>query len=309
MKQSTVLKVLCTALFVVTMVWAPQSVLAHSGGGGHGGGGGGFHGGGGGGGFHGGGGGGSFHGGGAAMYHGGSGGGYHGGGYYGGGHYHGGGYYGGGHYHGSGYWGGGGYWGYPGYGWGFSIGFNWGPFSVGFGYPYGYAAAPSYYPYYYPYPYPYYVPAAPAGYVNNSSPSNSDNAYSSGQNDNYVPDNSYVQPSSAATQQWSAPARQSNVPTPRTVPAANSLTIRNASYTAPAPGYATHASAGTSSSYRPALTARQLPAPRPEVQNVIRALRAMPPAARERQIDSGRYSNLSPKELEFVRYAASIPPA
>jgi hypothetical protein len=45
------------------------------------------------------------------------------------------------------------------------------------------------------------------------------------------------------------------------------------------------------------------------VQNVIRALRAMPPAARERQIDSGRYSNLTPKELEFVRYAADLPPA
>jgi hypothetical protein len=293
MKQSTVLKVLCAALFIVMIAWAPASVLARSGGGG------GFHGGGGGGGFHGGGGGGGFHGGG---YYGG-GGGYHGGGYYGGG----GGYHGGGYYGWRGGWGGGGYWGYPGYGWGFSIGFNFGPFWGGYGYPYGYAAAPYYYPYY---PYPYYVPAAPAGYVNYSSPRSNDNAYSSDQSSSYVPDDYSAQQSSAAAPQWSTPARQSNVPTPRTAPTANSLTIRNASYTAPAPGYATHVSAGRSSNYRPVSAAsRQLPPLRPEVQNVIRALRGMPPAARERQIDSGRYGNLTPKELEFVRYAADLPPA
>jgi hypothetical protein len=284
MKQPTVLKVLCAALFIVTIAWAPESVLARSGGGGHGGGGGGFHGGGGGGGYHG----------------GGGGGGYRGGGYYGGGGYHGGGYYGG-----RGGWGGG-YWGYPGYGygWGFSIGFNFGPFWGGYGYPYGYSAAPYYYPYYYP----YYVPAAPAGYVNYSSPSTNENAYSSDQSSSYVSDDDSAQQSSAPAQQWSSPARQSNVPTPRTAPTANSLTIRNASYTAPTPGYATHAGAGRSSNYRPPSTSRQL-AMRPEVQNVIRALRGMPPAARERQIDSGRYSNLTPKELEFVRYAADLPPA
>jgi hypothetical protein len=39
---------------------------------------------------------------------------------------------------------------------------------------------------------------------------------------------------------------------------------------------------------------------RPEVQNVIRALRAMPPDARLREIASGRYRNLSPQELEAV---------
>jgi hypothetical protein len=35
----------------------------------------------------------------------------------------------------------------------------------------------------------------------------------------------------------------------------------------------------------------------------------MPPAARQRQIDSGRYSNLTPEELDIVRYAADLPPA
>jgi hypothetical protein len=35
----------------------------------------------------------------------------------------------------------------------------------------------------------------------------------------------------------------------------------------------------------------------------------MPPAACERQLDSGRYGNLTPKELQIVRYAADRPPA
>jgi hypothetical protein len=48
---------------------------------------------------------------------------------------------------------------------------------------------------------------------------------------------------------------------------------------------------------------------RPEVQNVIRALRAMPPAARQRALDSGRYANFSPQELKLVRQATGLPPA
>jgi hypothetical protein len=59
--------------------------------------------------------------------------------------------------------------------------------------------------------------------------------------------------------------------------------------------------------YRPASAERQLPSMRPEVQNVIRALRAMPPQARQQQIDSGRYSNLSPQEMKLVRNAAGVP--
>jgi hypothetical protein len=35
----------------------------------------------------------------------------------------------------------------------------------------------------------------------------------------------------------------------------------------------------------------------------------MPTAARLRQIDSGRYSNLTPQELQIVRYAANVPSA
>jgi len=45
----------------------------------------------------------------------------------------------------------------------------------------------------------------------------------------------------------------------------------------------------------------QRPRPRKEVQNAIRALRKMPPYARQREIDRGRYSNFSPEERELLR--------
>jgi hypothetical protein len=48
---------------------------------------------------------------------------------------------------------------------------------------------------------------------------------------------------------------------------------------------------------------------RPEVENVIRALRAMPPQAGQRQLESGRYNDLSPAELQQVRRAVGLPPA
>ena len=43
---------------------------------------------------------------------------------------------------------------------------------------------------------------------------------------------------------------------------------------------------------------------RPEVRNVIRALEAMPPEARRRQIESGRYRNLAPEEQDLLRRVA-----
>jgi len=42
-------------------------------------------------------------------------------------------------------------------------------------------------------------------------------------------------------------------------------------------------------------------APRPEVLKAIRALREMPPFAREREIDFGRYSHFSPAERQLLR--------
>jgi hypothetical protein len=44
-------------------------------------------------------------------------------------------------------------------------------------------------------------------------------------------------------------------------------------------------------------------APRREVLNAMRALHEMPPFAREREIDYGRYSHFSPEEREMLRNA------
>jgi hypothetical protein len=58
----------------------------------------------------------------------------------------------------------------------------------------------------------------------------------------------------------------------------------------------------TPSSYRVAQSAaQQNVALRPEVQKAMRALREMPPFAREREIETGRYSHLPPEERELLR--------
>jgi hypothetical protein len=273
MKRSTLQKALCSSALLLMISFAPGSLFAQRGG--HAGGG--FHGGGGGGGFHGGGGG----------YHGG----YGGGGYargvsYAGG-YHGGGYHGGnyGGWHG-GYYGGwrGGHWGYPyyGYGWG-GWGWGWG-IGVSFGwgwpsYPYAYGYAP-YYPYN-PYSYPYYYYATPASYVSG------DPATSYGTPNapaGYVtPEVSPENQNNGGNYQDNLPPAQSSAPVPRSVPNSNSYKLQYASY-----------------------AAQRLPAARPEVQNAIRALRAMPPYAREQQLS--RYGNLTPTEVALVRQAVGMQP-
>ena len=45
---------------------------------------------------------------------------------------------------------------------------------------------------------------------------------------------------------------------------------------------------------------------RREVQNAIRTLQAMPPAARERQINSGVYSSFSPSERQMLKTVAQV---
>jgi hypothetical protein len=47
---------------------------------------------------------------------------------------------------------------------------------------------------------------------------------------------------------------------------------------------------------------------RPAVRNAIAVLRAMPPAARERQLKSSRYEAFSPEERELLATAAQSAP-
>jgi len=48
--------------------------------------------------------------------------------------------------------------------------------------------------------------------------------------------------------------------------------------------------------------------PRQQVRNVIQAFRAMPPEARRRQVESGRYRNFSPEEQQLLSRAAQMSP-
>jgi hypothetical protein len=214
----------------------------------------------------------------AAGGHRGGGGGFHGGGGFGGG-FHGAGF---GGYHAG--WGGGGYgwrggwggygwrgWGYP--GWGVGVGFGWGWGSYWAGYPYAYG-----YPYYYPY-YPYYPYYGPAAYA----PADPDQ-YNGGNRD--PRDNSQRQ--------------NSNYPGPERSPSVNDI---------PTITFVSHKTAGDADSAKYWLSNyQQHTVPRQEVRNVIQALLAMPPEARRRQIESGRYRNFSPEEQELLNQVAHVSP-
>jgi len=277
---------------LIALSCLPQQVLAQRGG--HGGGGG-FHGGGGGA-FHGGGG---FYGGGRSGYAGGhSFGGYRGGGYYGGR----GGYGWGGRgfgWGGRGYGWGGGYWG-RGYGWGWGFGFGFGWPYWGWGYPYGYGYSPWYYAPD-PYSYPYYGPSGyPAGY---QGPDNgNDDPRTTDPND----------PNARPEANQTGPARSWRPPGPggaTTTNYANS-NLATAGLRGPVPSL--DATSMTPISYR---AARSIPerstaeratpqsdAPlRPEMQKALQRLREMPPFAREREIETGRYSQFSPEEKQILR--------
>ena len=218
----------------------------------------------------------------AGPGHGGGGGGFHGGGGGFGGGFHGGGTA----FHGAAGWSGGragwgwgGGWGWHG-GWGWPAGWGWRGWgypgwgwgfgvSIGWGgywpaYPYAYAY-PYYYPYYPYYPYPNY---GPYGYPP-PDPGRS----------NQSPQNRDDDPQRQNSDDY-APPRFSR-PDVVTIKAPTATPV---------------------SSYRTVAAIRTVPGQR--VENVIRALEAMPPEARRRQIESGRYSNLTPAEQELVRRVA-----
>jgi len=65
---------------------------------------------------------------------------------------------------------------------------------------------------------------------------------------------------------------------------------------------------GQSSAPARATEQAQAAQPRSEVRNAIRTLRAMPPAARQRQIESGAYNSFTPAEREMLRTVAQVQP-
>ncbi len=222
----------------------------------------------------------------AAGGHGGGGGGFHGGGFggsrgaWGGSGWRGGwgggwrGGWGGGWRGGWGYpgWGRGWGWGYPGWGWGVGVGWGWGSYWGGYPYAYGY-------PYYYPY-YPYYPNYGPNGYA----PAYPDRYNGTSQDPH---DNSQRQ--------------NLNYPAPERSPGVNDRTSTVK--------FASRKTAADSGSPDYWLTNyQQRTVPRQQVRNVIQAFRAMPPEARRRQVESGRYRNFSPEEQELLSRAAQMSP-
>jgi hypothetical protein len=288
MKKNTLFRVLGVLVATIAVACWPSTASAQRGGGGHGGGGGGgFHGGGGGG-FHGGG------GGGGGSFRGGSygGGGYRGGGFRGGYGNRGG--YGGwrGGYGGRGGYGWGGrYWGYPGWGygwggWGLGLGFGWPYWGYGYGYPYGYGYGYAPDSYYSPYD-------CPPGYA---CPDNGDDPPPpQNYNPNYAPN-----PQTDPARPW-RPAPSGAAPAPGVARQGNG---NPADYDARPVISVDHIAATrvTPSSYRivPA-SERTRPEPVSDLENAMRHLRDMPPYAREREIESGRYSHFSPEEKEQLR--------
>jgi hypothetical protein len=313
MKKAMLFRVAVVLVAMIALGWLPEAALAqrggHGGGGGfHGGGGGGFHGGGGGG-FHGGGG---FYGGGHSRFNGGRSYGGFRGGYYGGRGYVGGrGGYGWG---GRGYGWGGRYWGRGyGYGWGWGFGFGWPYWGWGWGYPYGYYYSPGYYApgSYYSYPY-YGTSDDPTGYPN---PGNG--------NDDPPP----TDPNTRPLPNQNGPAKSWRPPVPGGAPHANyansdaaavaprgsvlsvdRMSVTQTSYRAagsiPAHFTAERATTQRATTQRATIerAAAQADAPlRPEVQKALQRLREMPPFAREREIETGRYRDFSSEEKQILR--------
>ncbi|HXW89588.1 MAG TPA: hypothetical protein VEK33_03495 [Terriglobales bacterium] len=158
-------------------------------------------------------------------------------------------------------------WGYPSWGWGFRVGFGWGWGWYWPTYPYVYV-----YPYYYPY-YPYYGPYyGPYGYPPQDPGRDQGNR---------------GDPRDNSLQQDSDPRH------PVSSSDRDVVTIKAPTVPTRFANYRTVTAIST--------------VPRQEVRNVIQALQAMPPDARRRQIESGRYRDFSPEEQELLRRVAQTP--
>jgi hypothetical protein len=224
--------------------------------------------------------------------------GFHGGGFHGGnfGGFHGngfGGFHNGfGTFHGSGF---GNFW-FPGWGWGWGFGIGFGFGGPYWGYPY-YAWSPWWgpygysYPYYNPYPDYRYYPPSP-GYTPD---------YRHEQDCHHAPDyrDDDCAPDKSKPDSEGAPAQPSNTPDREPSPDQNYVI---ASYVqSAAPGSAI---AARDANVQFATDVNRTPSRIPrEVRNAILLLRAMPPEARERRINSGKYDSFTPEEWQLIRRA------
>ena len=217
-------------------------------------------------------------------------------GFHTGGGFHGPIYHGGFHagYH-SGFYGGhGGYWGHPAYGYGvsfrFGFGFGFGPFWGA--YPYWFGYGPWWGPpaYYYPYA-PYYFPAP-------NYPGSSPEYQNPGSQHQSAP------PDSQNPDTDSAPPEPSSTPAPEELPDQDDVRIYSTAYNASVPS--PHSSRHSGKKYQ--LTSYHnehlLPQVSRSVQNAFQTLRAMPPWAQQRWLNSGRFT---PQERKLLQTALHLP--
>jgi hypothetical protein len=198
----------------------------------------------------------------------------------------------------------GGFRGYGGFGFGLGFGFGFDPYWGGYPYLYGYGPWWEPYGYYYPYG-PYYYPNDPY--------------YDRGHDrDNHcIPDYRHsddrcndVPPDASKPNDQATPTKPSSTPAPASSADPNYVVTNFADHRPAASDELMNSVADVARDYQSAESStRQLNAGiRPALWNVIRALRAMPPDSRQRQISSGRYRSWSPAEREFAIKNASQPP-
>jgi hypothetical protein len=179
----------------------------------------------------------------------------------------------------------GGYWGYPYYGWGYPYyGFGWG-ISVGFAWsPYWYWPVDPYsYGYGYDYGYEYGAWTGSPDYQRNSS---CDFRYSC--SDQRMPDCDTSRPGPQARRSVPRPYVNSSAARP-----VISKPIPNPTVEPPPP-------IAVDDPRKMVLVDDSSPLRR-ETQNAVRTLRGMPPAARQRWIDSGKYDRFSPEEQAVLK--------
>lgn len=186
--------------------------------------------------------------------------------------------------------------GHDGYGYGLTFGFfaDWGVYPYFYGYaPWWVAPYPYYYPYEYCVPYDRYQ----------------DPDYDYPRNGRCLPDYRHEDqcndssPGNSEPKRESAPDQPSNTDSSpdRNYLTRNSAEDDRSSLHTVARPTAVATSFQVAHSTRPQLPSSNI---RPAVANAIQALRAMPPDARQRQLESGRYANFSAEERELLNNAS-----
>ena len=183
---------------------------------------------------------------------------------------------------------------------GWRVGFGWPYWGWRYGYPYGYYYSPGYYgsgPYY------SYPPYGPSG-----DPSGSPDQSNGNGNPQSTDPNARPQPNQNGPARYGTPPAQGDIlstdyrstAAPRArILSSDRVSATPASYQAAASSPA-HYATGRATTERGTVEKAGAPL-RPEMQKALQRLSEMPPFAREREIETGRYSQFSSAEKQILR--------